>query len=119
MDWVLVVGYPSLLLFPLDAPLGTDLYGNKMASLPLDSRAAVEDTRQASVYGFAIAFMIAITFVTLLRMYVRVFMAKAVGAEDSKWCTESLRLDSGVWLTYSCSFDGYRRRTLSSPWSAG
>lgn len=53
-----------------------------MASLPLDSRATVDDSRQASVYGFAIAFMIAITFVILLRMYVRVFMTKAVGAED-------------------------------------
>lgn len=61
-----------------------------MASLPLDSRATVDDSRQASVYGFAIAFMIAITFVILLRMYVRVFMTKAVGAEDSKWCTEWL-----------------------------
>lgn len=70
-----------------------------MATLPLDSRAMVDNTRQESVYGFGIAFMITITFVVLLRMYVRVFVTKAVGVEDSKWCRELLGVVSRVGLT--------------------
>ena len=100
LGWALSCrGVPTTLLFSLVAPPSTDPYDTNMASLPLDSRAMIDDTRQASVYGFGIAFMITTTFVILLRMYVRVFMTKAVGAEDSKWRTKSPGVQFWVWLT--------------------
>lgn len=54
----------------------------------LVARAGVEaGTRQGSVFGVGISFMTFIGIVMGLRMYVRVKLIQAVGADDGKTCS--------------------------------
>lgn len=55
----------------------------------LQSRALEAGTRQHSVYGVNISFMIVTFIVIVLRMYVRKVLIHAVGVDDSKF-TSSL-----------------------------
>lgn len=42
-----------------------------------------EGSRQASVFGVGISFIVVIAALISVRMYVRMFIIKAVGADDS------------------------------------
>lgn len=52
----------------------------------LVTRAGIESgTRQGSVFGVGISFIVFITIIMTIRIYVRIVIIKAVGADDSKF----------------------------------
>lgn len=50
----------------------------------LQDRAMEAGTRQASVFGVSISFMVVAAIVITLRLYVRKVLIQAVGVDDSK-----------------------------------
>lgn len=56
-----------------------------LAPTALAPRAIEPGTRQAPVFGVGIGFIIFITIVLILRMYVRLVMIRAVGTDDGMY----------------------------------
>jgi hypothetical protein len=55
-----------------------------MENLPTQTRGILAGSRQASVFGVSISFMVVTAVVIALRIYVRKVLIRAVGADDSK-----------------------------------
>lgn len=85
----------------------------------LYNRAGIEaGTRQASVFGVGISFIVFISVVMGLRMYVRVKMIQAVGVDDSMYrlFQQVLFANRGgieIRLTKASSLDVHWNRKLS------